>query len=231
MMDKVAGPNVIPNKAKVLALAKRELSTFVYDAVQLEGINLTLPEIQTLLEGVTVGGHKVNDQQIALNQGDAWKKLFADIVNGQFYLTAEYAKSLHAIAAKEEALQWGCFRSGSVTIAGTEYLPPAADNLQSLFEVMVAQSQEVNDIYDKAIFVFLTMARQQFFYDVNKRMGRFMMNGMLLAAGYPAINVPVKRKLEFNQLMLNFYPTNEQVPMNQFLHSCLDERIVNIMAE
>jgi hypothetical protein len=34
----------------------------------LEGINLTLPEIQTLLDGVTVGGHKVSDQNIALIQ-------------------------------------------------------------------------------------------------------------------------------------------------------------------
>jgi Fic family protein len=48
------------------------------------------------------------------------------------------------------------------------------------------------------------MARNQFFYDVNKRMGRFMMNGLLLHAGYPAINIQAKRKLEFNEKMLLF---------------------------
>jgi len=36
----------------------------------------SLPEIQTLLDGITVGGHKVNDQQIALNQADTWRVLF-----------------------------------------------------------------------------------------------------------------------------------------------------------
>ncbi|MEW6429837.1 MAG: hypothetical protein AB1568_17590 [Thermodesulfobacteriota bacterium] len=40
--------------------------------------------------------------------------------------------------------------------------------------------EEIADIYDRAIFVFLTVARCQFFYDVNKRMGRFLMNGILL---------------------------------------------------
>ncbi|MCA1785823.1 MAG: Fic family protein [Desulfobacteraceae bacterium] len=35
------------------------------------------------------------------------------------------------------------------------------------------------DVYDRAIHFFLTMARNQFFYDVNKRMGRFIMNGLL----------------------------------------------------
>lgn len=75
------------------------------------------------------------------------------------------------------------------------------------------------------------MARQQFFYDANKRMGRFMMNGILLSAGYPAINVPVKRKLEFNEGMLAFYETNHPQQMNLFLRSCLDPRIVTIMPE
>ncbi len=42
------------------------------------------------------------------------------------------------------------------------------------------QEQQIEDIYDQAIHLFLTMARCQFFYDVNKRMGRFMMNGHLL---------------------------------------------------
>jgi len=65
-----------PNTAKAIMLARRQLSEFVCDAVNLEGINFTLPEIQTLLDGVTVGGHKVTDQQIALNQADTWRTLF-----------------------------------------------------------------------------------------------------------------------------------------------------------
>ena len=34
-------------------------------------------------------------------------------------------------------------------------------------------------IYSQAIFLFLTMARCQFLYDVNKRVGRFMMRPSL----------------------------------------------------
>jgi hypothetical protein len=75
------------------------------------------------------------------------------------------------------------------------------------------------------------MARCQFFYDVNKRMGRFMMNGVLLNAGYPAINLPAKRQLEFNQLMLAFYEPGDQQPMNAFMRSCLDKRAIAIIKE
>ena len=55
-----------PNKAKAMMLAKRQLAEFACDAVNLEGLNFTLPEIQTLLDGVTVGGYTLSDQQIAV---------------------------------------------------------------------------------------------------------------------------------------------------------------------
>lgn len=230
-MNPIDTSTIKPDRAKAVMLARRELSLFVYDAVQLEGINFTLPEIQTLLEGVTVGGHALSDQQIAVNQGNAWRKLLADIEQDTFVFSATYAQQLHAIAGKEEALAWGCFRTGGVTIAGTDYMPPPHTQLNDLFTQLVHEQAQIADIYDRAIWVFLTMARQQFFYDVNKRMGRFMMNGILLAAGYPSINVPVKRKLEFNEGMLAFYQSNNPAQMKQFLRSCLDPRIVAIMSE
>ncbi len=214
-----------------MMLAKRQLAEFVCDAVNLEGLNFTLPEIQTLLEGITVGGHKITDQQIALNQGNTWRTLFKWIEKNDFGLTIQNACALHNIAGKEEALKWGRFRSGGVTIAGTDYIPPEANLLPGLFDKMVERASGIPDIYDRAIHLFLTMAGCQFFYDVNKRMGRFMMDGLLLSSGYPAINLPAKRQLEFNQLMLPFYKTGDQKAMNAFLRSCLDKRVIKIMAE
>ncbi|WP_419596397.1 Fic family protein, partial [Thiolapillus sp.] len=223
--------NMLPDKGKAIMLAQREVASFVCDAVNLEGIPFTLPEIQTLLDGITVGGHRLEEQQIAVNQGNAWKHLFASLQSGSFILSAEYACKLHAIAAKEEALTWGAFRNGGVTIAGTSWEPPSYDTLPSRFADMVAAAGRMDDIYGRAIFVFLEMARNQFFYDVNKRLGRLMMNGILLDAGYPAINLPARRQLEFNQLMLEFYPSGDPAPMNRFMRSCLDERIIGIMQE
>ncbi|MGD9212273.1 MAG: Fic family protein [Desulfobacteraceae bacterium] len=223
--------NMKPNKAKAVMLAKRQLAELVCDAVNLEGISFTLPEIQTLLDGITVGGHKISDQNIALNQAQTWRRLFTLVEQERFEITMEAVCDLHAIAARDEALEWGRFRSGGVTIAGTDYIPPPADALYKLFEAMLDRAIKILDIYDRAIHLFLTMARCQFFYDVNKRMGRFVMNGLLLSYGYPAINLPAKRQLEFNQLMLDFYATGDQRAMNTFLRSCLDQRIITIMQE
>jgi Fic family protein len=223
--------HIPPHPAKALMLAKRQLSELVCDAVNLEGINMTLPEVQTLLDGITVGGHRLSDQQITLNQGKAWRLLFDWVARGEFALTAEKACALHAVAAEAEALEWGGFRRGSVFIAGTDYLPPPAAELPQRFADLIAELATIPDIYDQAIHIFLSMARNQFFDDVSNRMGRFMMNGHLLQHGYPAINLPAKRQLEFNTLMLAFYPSGDETAMNAFMRECLDGRLLAIMRE
>ena len=157
-----------PNKKIALMLAKRSLAELVYDAVNLEGINFTLPEVQTLLDGVTIGGHKLHDQEITLNQSNAWKKLFSDVESNHFTITKDYLITLHDIAGRNEALEWGCFRTGGVTIAGTEYLPPKASQLDTCFDLMVSEANAIKDVFKQSIFIFLEMARYQFFYDVNK---------------------------------------------------------------
>lgn len=215
-----------PNHGMAKQLAVRDIPSLVYDAVNLEGVAMTLPEVQTLLDGITVGGHKISDQNMALNQAAAWKHLFFLVSDDKFSFSKDVALSIHSIAGKEEALEWGAFRTGNVTISGSEYEPPSPKDLDHAWEEIESEIAACNDVYDLAITAFLRMARAQFFWDVNKRMGRFMMNGILLNYGFPIINVPAKRQKEFNQLMLDFYATAEMTEMNKFLRSCIHEKII-----
>ncbi len=123
MKSSLLVPGLIPCLKKAVFFAKRHLDEFVCDAVNLEGIDYSLPEVQTLLEGITVGGHKLSDQTITLNQAAAWKFLFENVRNNTFTVSKEMACHIHSIAAKEEALTWGSFRTGSVRISGTKYTP------------------------------------------------------------------------------------------------------------
>ena len=201
--------NMIPNRNLAKYLALRDVPSLVYEAVNLEGVAVTLPEVQTILEGVTVGGHKISDQNMVINQANTWIRLFELIDENMFEFSKSIALDLHHIAGKEEAFEWGVFRSGNLTIAGTDYEPPSPGELDAIWLNVELEIKQIEDVYDQAIAAFLKMARIQFFWDVNKRMGRFMMNGILLNAGYPVINVPVKKQLEFNTLMLEFYSSND----------------------
>lgn len=218
--------NMTPNRRLVKYLAIREVPSLVCEAVNLEGVVMTLPEVQTILDGITVGGHKISEQNMVINQANTWKRIFELIDENKFEFKKTIAVELHKIAGKEESFEWGIFRSGNVSINGSDYEPPSLENLDELWLKTESEVDLISDVYDKAIAVFLKMARAQFFWDVNKRMGRFMMNGILLNEGYPIINVPVKRQFEFNKLMLEFYSSNNIKDMNIFLRSCINDKII-----
>jgi len=80
--------------------------------------------------------------------------LFKLIENNLFQISIEQVCDLHQAAAREDALEWGKFRSGGVTIAGTDYMPPPANLLPELFDKMLADSSEIPDSYDQAIHFF-----------------------------------------------------------------------------
>jgi hypothetical protein len=55
----------------------RMLAVFVWDASVLEGNPLSFAEVKTLLDGVTVGGRRVSDQEQVLNLAESSKHLLA----------------------------------------------------------------------------------------------------------------------------------------------------------
>ena len=64
------------------------------------------------MDGITVGGHRVEDAAQVENTARAWKELLRRVKGETFDLTATTACELHALAAREEALEWGSFRTG-----------------------------------------------------------------------------------------------------------------------
>ncbi|OAD19442.1 Filamentation induced by cAMP/death on curing, related domain protein [Candidatus Thiomargarita nelsonii] len=193
---------------------------YIFNTVYLEDNPFTFPEVQTLLEGITVGGHKLEDQQQVLNQSKSIKQLLTLVKKKRFALDKSTYCQLHSLVAFEEALEWGVFRSGEVSIAGTLYKPPLANQLDAIFNQGIEYLNSIANPLERAIAMFLFGSLNQFFYDGNKRTSRLMMNGILLSNGFDAINVPAKKKLEFNQSMIAFYDTQQADKMMDFMVNC-----------
>jgi Fic family protein len=212
----------------------RMLPEFVWDASMLEGNPFTFPEVKTLLDGVTVGGRKLSDQEQVLNLAESSKHLLALVKTGAFAVDKLVFTGLHAIVARNEALEWGHFRGEG---AETLYTPDVAlgvqgrhtplptiagaDELNTVYgRGLLAMQNEVPQPFEKAAAFFLFGALQQFFFDGNKRTSRFMMNGILMSAGADAISVPAARAQEFNENMVQFYLTKDGSEMMRFLLDC-----------
>lgn len=210
------------DRKKAIFIAEKIFAELVFDVQKLEGMPFTLPEIQTYLQGITVGGHKVTDEDKLKQQILGWKHLISLVKTGAFALTQEIACSIQRIIARDEALEIGRFRSGRVGIAGTEYVPPLAEELDKVFTRMLCEIRVMKDVREQAFRVHLDFARNQFFYDGNKRTGLLMCCGHLMHNGYPPVSIPAKRLSEYNAGMIRLYDSGDPAEMTAFLRECHD---------
>ena len=216
-----------PDRRRACFRTRKILEGIVYDTVALEGNPFTFPEVQTLMEGVTVGGHKIRDAEQVLNQAESWKAAIHEVETGKFVPLRnglESALRLHALVSKNEALEWGKLRTGEVGIAGTDHEPPKAEDLAEIYRKGADALKNIDNTHMRAMATFLFTARNQLFWDGNKRTGRLMMNGELLARGHDAITVPAKKRQEFNTRMVTFYDTADASDMVHFLSRCSIDR-------
>ena len=194
-------------KETALYIARRLHPEFVFNMAQLEGNPYTLPEVQTTLSGITVGGHKISDQTQVLNIAAGWSEIIRQVATNEFILSKENFIHINKLIAQDEALSVGAFRDGQVGISGSDYRPPrAGEELEKAFQSLLRHYQQTTDI-----------TLQAFFYDGNKRTGQLMMNGILLSAGYAPTVIFADAQLKYNQKMLSFYQSGDKEEMVVFL--------------
>ena len=154
---------------KLIILVKNLLPDVVFNMASLEGNPFTYPEVQTLLDGITIGGHKLSDEQQILRIRDGWNFLFEKIRKKEVQLNLNLFNDINGIIAKDEALISGSFRTGGVRIGGTDFIPPAADELEDIFnkelELIIERCESSTEL---AFEIFLWGALNQFYYDGNK---------------------------------------------------------------
>lgn len=243
--DRSAVPTTVPSHSmdRVCFRFHKMLPEFVWDASVLEGNPFTFPEVKTLLDGVTIGGRKISDQEQVLNLAESSKHLLAMVKSGQFELSKPVFTELNGIVARKEALEWGVFRGEGQEKNYTpdvglgehgRYAPlttlPGAPKLNKVFHQGVAALQECEP-FERATAFFLFGALQQFFFDGNKRTSRFMMNGVLMSHGIDAISVSAAKAQEFNEKMVRFYLSKEATEMMGFLAGCHPEAILPLPEE
>lgn len=207
------------DKKKALMLANRMLPEYVFDTAQLENNPITFPEVKTLMDGITIGGHKVSDVEQILNIKNAWTNLLNEIKSDNFSVSKILFNKINELVAKDEALYAGKFRNGSVGIAGTEkYKSPAFNDLDNIFDSELNTILNDFNPIEKAIRVFLWGSLNQFYWDGNKRTARIIANGILINEGIGIFNIKAKDILEFNTLMIDFYETQVADNIVKFLN-------------
>jgi hypothetical protein len=145
---------------------------------------------------------------------DAWKYLLNTINEP---VTFEYWCKLNEFIARNEALEWGKLRTGTVGISGTDYIPPIPQQKtvqQELADILHADVSAT----EKALDAFAWGTRGQFFWDGNKRTSLTLANKILVSAGAGILTITDQYMEQFNVLLLEFYNTGDPNALKDFLY-------------
>ena len=197
-----------------LFLAKKKWDENVYCGMRMENRAVTFPQTRTILNGVNVPNVHLDDIQAILNMRDAWRYLMNTVDEP---LTLEYICKINEFIARNEALEWGVLRRGSVGISGTDYTPaiPVYETIAAELGKLLAADKSATE---KALDAFAWGARGQFFWDGNQRTSLTVANKIMLMNGAGIITITDKHMEAFNIALLNFYNTGEAEPLKQFLY-------------
>lgn len=205
-------------------LAKRNLVDNIYSNARMEGLNVTLSQIKTILDGINVPELKIDEIQCILNLRDAWKFVINNI-NETFDIN--FICKVNELVARNESISWGTLRNGKVEITGTDYIPdiPYKEKVeQDIFNIL-----EIENPTEKAIKYMLYGMRSQLFWDGNKRTSTICANKIMIENGCGIIKVPDNKLESFTTLLSEFYSTNNKEKIKQFIFdNCIDGINFNI---
>lgn len=204
--------NLTPEQS--IFLAKKKWDENVYCGMKMENRAVTFPQTRTILNGVNVPDVILDDIQAILNMRDAWKFLLSTVNEP---VTLEYMCKLNEYIARNEALEWGKLRTGTVGISGTEYVPPIPTQEQVVQELEEILNTDTSST-EKALSAFVWGTRGQFFWDGNKRTSLTLANKILIASGSGILTITDRYMEQFNTLLLNYYNTGKSDELKKFLY-------------
>lgn len=196
----------VADTAEAVFLLRKNKKDMVWNTLRnFEGIPITLPQTEVILNGFSVADLSVRDLLKVKHFGDAVDGLCNLVEQGAFALEKSVICALHSAAAKDEVRDRGMFRRRNVALNRVSYAPPDALQLDSKWVEGLDVISSLANPLERACVTFLFMARTQFFEDCNKRTALLTLNGLLMAEGLRPFFMPQSDQAKFILTLSTFY--------------------------
>lgn len=177
---------------------------WTYHSNAIEGNTLTLMETKVVLEGITVGGKLLREHFEAINHRDAILYV-EDVVRRDEPLTEWQIRNLHRLVLKQiDDENAGVYRKLNVTIAGARHVPPdmlvVHEQMAALLHWYDHEAARLHPV-ERAARLHSDFVKIHPFVDGNGRTARLLLNLELMKAGFPAVVLPVERRLAYYEAL------------------------------
>ena len=204
------------DKRTTIFLAKKIFTELVFNTAYIEGVNVTFPQTQTILDGGIVNQVPVSDIQTVLNLRDAWRYC---INNFESTTNDDFLCKINEMVSRNESLAWGSLRTGKVGISGTEYIAevPNEEEVREKLNRILAMT----DAVEKAMEGFCYIVYHQLFWDGNKRTATIYASKILMEAGIGILSIGKSEGEKFNESLLLYYDTGNSKELKECLKTCI----------
>lgn len=198
---------VIDSKRPLTPQEVKELDDYfrigtTYSSNALEGNTLTLSETKVIIEdGLTVGGKSLRECWEATGHAKAYDWMLSMARSENLVITEAVIQKLHHLFYSGiDADQAGKYRDYQVFITGTEYLPPAPEEVPKQMKAFVRSLQEKKKTLhpvELAAYAHRRLVDIHPFADGNGRTARLLMNMILVNQGYCVVSIPPILRLDY----------------------------------
>ena len=179
--------------------AKRNLVDSIWKSANLEGVNVTFPETQMIIDGFSVPNKTIDDLTIILNLKRAWQYLF-DTINEEISLN--YIRDLNRLVGRDLVYKSGFLRTTDIRISGTMHRPSLPIDYE--VENYINKILKNDDKKNSAIELMLYIMRNQLFFDGNKRTAMLTANKILIKNGLGIFAVRQQSMQDFFTKLVKF---------------------------
>lgn len=173
--------------------------SFTYNSTAIEGNTLTLSETQIVIEkGITIGGKSLAEHLEVIGHKEAIDFILSLADRGEA-IGERQIREVHSLVMKDQGSDSGVYRNLNVKAAGTNFTYPDHLKVPELMADFVSRLRSTNQLHaieaaTEAHTKFVTIHP---FRDGNGRVGRLLLNLILIQSGYPIAVIPVDRRARY----------------------------------
>lgn len=193
--------------------------SFTYNTNRIEGSTLTEAETKAILfDNIALSNKSIIEQSEVKNHQAAWRYLLNYLNESKFKIDEKLILKLHSILMNSIRDDAGSYRNHSVRIVGT-HIPTA--NYLKLPQLMKKIIRDINrkekDIIDRVAKIHSQFEQIHPFSDGNGRIGRLIIQAMLLSKNLSPAIIKQEKKRLYNSCLNKAQLKKDFIPLEEFI--------------